>query len=81
MQIPTKGKVIEKIKKDWSMNGRSGTTHRARILVDTEIFNIKFNDEQLDIYNRLPEKGDVELTLSLTSPKEELLLRILEVKK
>jgi hypothetical protein len=80
MQLTTKAKIVEKIKTDYDFGDNKGTSYKVRILVDVDIFEIKFKANDNTIYDQLPEKGDCDLLLNITSPKEVIRLEILEVR-
>lgn len=80
IEIKTKGKVVEKSSNPYIFEGKSGTTHLVRLLIDDEIFPFKFKENELLTFNSVPDKGaTVNVTLALTSKKENPRIDIVAV--
>lgn len=69
MKITEHGKILTAISKPYDFEGRSGVSHRIRVLVDGEIFACKSSEEQVKLLKEA-EGAEGEVTLLVTSPKE-----------
>lgn len=73
-----KATILGAVSKPYDFNGNTGTSHKVRLLVDGDVFEIKSTPEQVkDLAHRV-EKGatDGAATLRFTSPKERLSLAL-----
>ena len=81
MVFQAKIKVLEKTSKAYAFEGKNGTSHKVRALVEDDIFSFKFGEEDLGIFNAIPEKGEIDVKISLTAPKEMVKVSIVEILK
>lgn len=73
-----KARILEAQGKDYSFDGRSGTSYKARLLIENNIYPVKCTAE--DIETLKPHVGkDVLVNLSLVSPKENIRLEFVSV--
>jgi len=82
MLIDKKIKVVEKSSRQYEYQGKSGISYKVRALVDdTDIFEFKFNKDSQAVFESIPDKGAIDVTLQITAPKEVLRCDIVAVKK
>ena len=73
--------IIEKSTNQYNINGQVVTSNKIKALVGgTSIFVFKFKDQQMDIFNKLPSKGEATVTIQFSSPAEKLRADIVAVK-
>jgi len=79
MIIEKKIKVIEKSTRAYQFEGKAGTSRKVRAIIEDDIFPFSFNEDQLNVFNSLPEKGEVNVKIHINSPKEQIKMSIVEI--
>jgi len=75
MKVKTQGTVLSAASKPYDYDGRSGISHKIRVMVDGEIFNCSSNEQDVkDAQLVIGKTGEVEL--NITSPKENLKVEV-----
>jgi len=72
MKITTEARLISAESKPWEIEGRSGVSHKVRVLVDTDVFVLKATEQDVARCNEYIEEENTsgELTIDLVSSKE-----------
>jgi hypothetical protein len=78
MLIEKKARVLSADAKPYSFDGRSGTSYKVRLLIDTDIYPVKTDEEGVKLLQPYVGK-EVELKLSLTAPKENVRLEFVSL--
>lgn len=82
MQFKNNITVLTKTEESYSFEGRNGISRKVRVLMENEIYEIKFKDSEIVIFNSIPPTiHECNMTFNLTSPKEKLLLSIVNINK
>lgn len=81
MIVEKKIKVIEKFSRAYSIEGKNGTSRKVRAIVEDDIFAFSFREDDLSVFNALPEKGEVNVKIKISAPKEALTASIVEIIK
>jgi len=77
MIIETRAQLLTAESKPYSINGNEGISHKARFMVNGEIYELKCNAEQVtQLKYDLPSQGD--LKFDLQSRKERISLVFVE---
>lgn len=83
MIITTPAILINSIESSYSFEGKSGISRKARFLIENEIFEVRFNESQIELFNSLPPKNTKlpEAVFELNSPKEKLQFSLISLQK
>jgi len=81
LTIQTTAKVIEKATETYTIEGKELTVNKIRAIVADEIFDFRFKGDNIKLFNDCPSKGEVNVTIGLTSPKEKVKVSIIEIQK
>lgn len=73
ISIQKKVQVLSAEGKAYSFDGRSGTSYKARVLVETDIFPLKCDEEGIKALQPYIGK-QVDIVMALTAPKENIRL-------
>jgi len=75
MKVRTKGTVLSAASKPYDFDGRSGVSHKIRVMVEGEIFNCSSTEQDVkDAQLVVGKTGEVELIF--TSPRENLKVEV-----
>lgn len=73
MKITTEAKLVSAESNPYKFEGREGVSHKARFLIEGEIFVAKCTPEQVkDLQESIGKEGEV--TLAFTSRKENIAI-------
>jgi len=75
IQVKTAVTVLSAVSKPYNFDGKSGTSHKIRVMAQGEIYNCYSNEDQVkDAQSRLNK--EVTANLFFTSPKENLKVEV-----
>jgi len=77
MIITEQGTLLSAESKPYNVNGNEGISHKIRVLIDGQIFPCKSSSTQVAQYKSYENKYG-EITISLTSRKEALVVDFME---
>jgi len=66
MQLKVGARLLSAISKPYSFDGKSGVSHRVRVLVESEVFACKSTEEQVAALQKSVGK-DGEVVIEITS--------------
>lgn len=76
IQVKVSGKLLSAASKSWTMDGRNGIVHKARFLIDGDVFEARTSMEYVsELKKQVYDEGEV--TLQFVSPKENLSLNLI----
>lgn len=73
MTIKGRATLLTAESKPYSVNGNEGVSHKARFLVENEIYSLKCDESTVKALKPMQNETG-ELTFELTSPKENVKL-------
>jgi len=76
MIITQKVLIVEKIKKDYSFEGKSGTSLAIRCLIGTDVFRLKTT---ADILDKIENGNTYNVDMSIRTVKEQPILELVAV--
>jgi len=76
LEYKAKGQILSAISKPYDFDGKSGTSHRVRVLTGGEIFNCKSSESQVELMKTVVGK-EGEIVLGISSPKEAIAVELL----
>lgn len=78
LEIKQKGTVLSADSKPYDIDGNKGISHKVRLLIGHEIFNLKTTESFVTLANSRRGK-EVNVTISLTSPRELAKLELVGI--
>jgi len=72
MEIVTNATLLTAESKPYEIDGNKGISHKARFLIGGEIFKVNATADQVVQLNKSSGGSMGELTLNITSPKENV---------
>jgi len=82
MKIEQTINVIEKKTSLYNIEGKNITSRSVRALVEgRDIFDFRFSEDKLQLFDALPLQGEARVVISITSPKEKVKVEIVELLK
>lgn len=80
MKYNEKVKVLGANSKRYNVEGNEGVSHRARFMVEDEIFSVKVKEAEVPFYEGFKGKTGT-LDFDFTSPKENLSVSVSNFKE
>jgi hypothetical protein len=82
MIITTQAILVGKTEASYTFEGRSGISRKARVLIENEIFELRFSENDINLFNELPPQGSkFEGQFEFNSPKERLVFSLRSINK
>jgi len=74
MKITTRATLLTAESKPYDIDGNKGVSHKARFLIDGEIYKVNATQNEISYLNEVKAQDNVlgDLTLSFSSPKENM---------